>query len=312
MLKPLLRAVLLASLLFAVSACGEKTPEQAAAPAAQASTPDGAILRSAQLLKNDDIQGLIRHAMPPADYERTRAEWTRDVNSTPVTDEDRQKFAETMQKLTAPGAEEALFAEIEPQLRAFDAEYQQQMPMYVAMGTGWLQGMVQESKDLSPEARQQAIAAIAAMGEWVRKTRFTDPASVKQIIAILVRAAREVDVHTLEQARALGFEQSVDKMRITVRALKDALAVYGLSVDRTLESVKAEALSNDGNTAKVLVSYTLFDTPLTGEMEMVNVDGRWYDKDTIDKLRAQAAESSGDEAGPDDAGAEPQPPGEGD
>lgn len=311
MLKPLLRAVLLASLLFAVSACGEKTPEQAAAPAAQASTPDGAILRSAQLLKDDDIQGLIRHAMPPPDYERTREEWTRDINSTPVTEEDRQKFAETMQKLTAPGAEEALFAEIEPQLRAFDAEYQQQMPMYVAMGTGWLQGMVQESKELSPEARQQAIAAIAAMGEWVRKTRFTDPDLVKQVIAILVRAARAVDVHTLEQARALGFEQSMDKMRITVRALKDALAVYDLSVDHTLDSVKAEVLSNDGNTAKVLVSYSLFDTPLTGEMEMVNVDGRWYDKDTIEKLRAQATES-GDEAEPDDAGAEPQPPGEDD
>jgi hypothetical protein len=304
MLKPLLRAALLAVLPIAVAACGGKPPAEVAAPAVQASTPDGAILRSAQLLKEGDIQGLIRHAMPPADYARTREEWTRDVNSTPVTEEDRQKFAETMQKLTAPGAEEALFAEIEPQLRAFDAEYQQQMPMYVAMGTGWLQGMVQESKELSPEARQQAIAAIAAMGEWVRATRFTDPDLAKKVIGILVRAARAVDVHTLEQARALGFEQSMDKMRITVLALKDALAVYGLSVDRTLDSVRAEVLSNDGNTAKVRVAYTLFDTPLTGEMDMVNVDGRWYDKDTIVKLREQAA-GVAEDADDDATGAAP-------
>jgi len=308
MLKPLLRAALLASLFLVVSACGDKAQEQA--PAAQAATPDGAILRSTRLLKEGDIHGLIRHAMPPADYEQARSEWKRSVDATPATDEDREKFAETMQRLTAPGAEEALFAEIEPQLQAFDAEYQQQMPMYVAMGTGWLQGMVQESKDLSPEARQQAIAVIAAMGEWVRRTHFTDPAAVKEVVAIFVRAAREVDMPTLDQARALDFEQSMDKMRITFLALKDALAVYGLSVDGVLDSVKAEVLANDGQEARVRVSYTLFDTPLAGEVDMVNVDGRWYGKDTIDTLRAQAGEQAAEDAA-DDAAA-PSPPGDAD
>ncbi len=47
-------------------------------------------------------------------------------------------------------------------------------------------------------------------------------------------------------------------------------------------------VSNDGKTAKLKVSYTLLGTPLTGETEMVNVDGRWYGKDTIDKLNDKA------------------------
>lgn len=292
MFKPMVRAALAAALLVCVAACGEKSATDTAVVAENTSTPDGAIRHSAELLKAGDIAGLMAHSLPPADFEKAKADWSKEANEDPVTDEDRQKFAETMAKLTAPDAEKTLYAEIEPQLAAFDAQYQQQVPMYVAMGSGWLQGMVQQNKDMSEEAKAQAIAAINALAAWVQKTRFTEPESVKKVLAIASKAARDMNLKTLDEARALSFEQSMDKGRIAFLALKEALAVYGFSLDQTLDSVKPEVVSNDGKTAKVKVAYTLLDAPLAMEAELVNLDGRWYGKEALEKLAEARAEEA--------------------
>jgi hypothetical protein len=292
MFKPMVRAALAAALLVCVAACGEKSATDTAVVAENTSTPDGAIRHSAELLKAGDIAGLMAHSLPPADFDKAKADWSKDANESPVTDEDRQKFAETMAKLTAPDAEKTLFAEIEPQLAAFDAQYQQQVPMYVAMGSGWLQGMVQQNKDMTEEAKAQAIAAINALAAWVQKTRFTEPEAVKKVLAIASKAARDMNLKTLDEARALSFEQSMDKGRIAFLALKQALAVYGFSLDQTLDSVKPEVVSNDGKTAKVKVAYTLLDAPLAMEAELVNLDGRWYGKEALEKLAEARAEEA--------------------
>ncbi|HEY0231762.1 MAG TPA: hypothetical protein VGC55_10965, partial [Dokdonella sp.] len=57
------------------------------------------------------------------------------------------------------------------------------------------------------------------------------------------------------------------------------------------DSVKPEIVSNDGKSAKVKVSYTLLDSPLSTQTEMVNVDGRWYGKNAVEKLREHAADA---------------------
>ena len=227
----------------------------------------------------------MANALPPAEFAKVKADWGKDSNEKPITDEDRQKFQMTMEKLTAPNAEQTLYAEIEPQLKQFDAQYQQQLPMYVAMGSGWLQGMVQQNKDLSETDKQQAVAAINAVAAWVQKTRFTDPEAVKKVLAVATKAARDINLKTLDEARALNFDQSMQKVRVATLAFKDALGVYGFPVDQTLDSIKPETISNDGKTAKVKVSYTLLGTPLAAETEMVNIDGRWYGKQTIEKMR---------------------------
>jgi hypothetical protein len=285
----------LASVAFAallalfVVACNN---QQAGAPAVavDANTPDATIRKNVELLKAADLGGLMQNALPPADFAELKAAWGKDQE--PPTDDERQKFADTMGRLTAPDADRTIYAEIEPELKQFDAQYQQQMPMYVAMGSGWLQGMVQQNKDLSEADKQQAVAAINALAAWVQKTRFTDPESVKKVLAIATKAARDLNLKTLDEVHALTFDQSMQKAHVAMLAFRDALNVYGFSVERTLDSVKPEVVSNDGKTAKVKVSYTLFDTPLTMTSDMVNVDGRWYSKDTIDRVRARKEEAA--------------------
>lgn len=282
----LFRVALVALLAAAAVGCGKQ--ESPTAPAAvSANSPDATIRKSADLLKQNDIAGVMQNALPPADYEKLKADWTKANNERPITDEDRKKFEETMTRLTAPDADKTIYAEIEPQLKQFDAQYTQQIPMYVAMGQGWLTGMVQQNKDLSDADKQQAVAAINALAAWVQKTRFTDPESIKKVLAILTRSARDLNLKTIDEARALTFDQSMQKAKIALGGFKEALGVYGFSVDQTLDSIKPEVVSNDGKAASVKVSYTLLGTPLTATTEMVSVDGRWYGKDTIEKLKEQ-------------------------
>lgn len=298
-----LRAALAASLIVFVAACEQK-PADSAAPAASSTTqaegPDAAIQKSVALLKQGDFAGLMQHALPPTEFAKAKADWGKDAE--PVTDEDRKKFADTMGKLVEPDAETKLYAELEPQLKAFDAQYQQQIPMYVSMGSGWLQGMIQQNKDMSEAEKQQALSAVNALAAWVQKTRFTDPDAVKKVIAIVTKTARALDLKTADEARALTYEQSMQKARTGFQGVKDVLGVYGFSIDQTLDSVKSEVVSSDGKTAKVKISYTLLDAPLTGETEMVNVDGRWYGKHALEKdenkpAAAQPAEGAAPAAG---------------
>jgi hypothetical protein len=287
---------LIALLAAAAVGCGN---QQSSAPVAgTASTPDATIRKSADLLKQNDIAGVMQNALPPAEYEKVKADWSKANNERPVTDEDRKKFEDTKTRLTAPDADKTIYAEIEPQLKQFDAQYTQQIPMYVAMGQGWLTGMVQQNKDLTDADKQQAVAAINALAAWVQKTRFTDAESVKKVLAITTRTARDLNLKTLDEARALTFDQSMQKARVALGGFKEALAVYGFSVDQTLDSVKPEVVTNDGKAASVKVSYTLLGSPLTATTQMVNVDGRWYGKDTIEKLKEQQQPAAPDAAAP--------------
>jgi hypothetical protein len=112
------------------------------------------------------------------------------------------------------------------------------------------------------------------------------------VLAIASRAARDINLKTLDEARALTFDQSMTKAQVAFQALKEALVVYGFSLDQVLDSVKPEVVSNDGKLAKVKINYSLLDTPLSMETEMVNLDGRWYGKEAIEKLNEAKTEAA--------------------
>ncbi|MEI4908346.1 hypothetical protein Q8G40_30140, partial [Klebsiella pneumoniae] len=79
-------------------------------------------------------------------------------------------------KLTAPGAEDKLYAELEPQLKQFEQQSAQQMPMMIAMGQGFIQSAIQQSKDLNDQQKQQTMALTDATAKWAQTAKFTDGA----------------------------------------------------------------------------------------------------------------------------------------
>jgi hypothetical protein len=301
------RAALLLALAALVAACGKNedqaktaaaAPAAAAPVAAPAATPDAAVMASVRALRANDVNGFLVAALPPGEVAKMKSDWAKNLTKDPVTDDDRKKFNDQMTKLTAPGAEDKLYAEVEPQLKKFDQESAAQMPMMIAMGQSFVQSSIQQSKDMTDEQKKQAASLVEAAGKWAQTVKFTDPALVKGAIAVVCQTARDLNLKSLDDARALSYDQGMIKAGIAIGGLKKVLAVYGLQIDKSLDSIKAETVSTTGDAAKVKVSYTAFDQPFSSDSDLVKVDGKWYGKQAIEKWQKQQAEAAATAANP--------------
>lgn len=280
----LIRAVFVVALL-AVAACSKPSPESAGA------TPDGAINAAVGHLREGDFVQFVTAALPPAEVERMRANWQKAMQEDPTSEDEARDFRESLAKLTAPDAVDALMAEIEPRLVEFETKTAPQMPAMVGMGRGLLQSGIQENQELTAEQKTQAKAMVDAIGDWVTSTPFTDRARVRQALTHLVESARALGVSELDQLRALSFDEALAKGSIAWAGASKALAVYGLSIDDALASTRAETVKTEGDTATVRVSSQFLGKPLSTDVEMVRVDGRWYGKPLIDEINARNAAS---------------------
>jgi hypothetical protein len=293
MRAPIVRFGLIVSLAaFAVGCNNPQPPAQTAAPAVPpaapaAAAPDAAIMASVHALRANDVGSLIANSLPPPALAKLKADWSADMTKDPVTDEERKHFSDQMTKLTAPGAEDKLMAEIEPSLKQFEQQSAQQMPMMIAMGQGFIQSAIQQNKDLTDPQKQQTVALIDATAKWAQTAKFTDRALAKQAIGVICKTARDLNLKTVDDVRALNYDQAMQKAGIAVGGMKALFAVYGLQMDKALDSVKAETVSTTGDSAKVKVSYTAFDQPFTTESELAKVDGKWYSKQAIDQWKKQ-------------------------
>jgi len=277
-----------AALATVAAGCNQQAsaPPTAAAPAPAPVTagPDTAILASVHALRTNNVAALLENSLPAADIAKLKADWSKELNKDPITDEDRRKFTEQMTKLTQPGAEDKLFAEIEPQLKQFEQQSAQQMPMMIAMGKGFVQSAIQQNKDLNDAQKQQTSALIDALAKWAQTARFTDAALAKQAIGVMCKTARDLNLKTLDEARALSYDQAMQKAGIVLAGFKQVFALYGLSMDKALDSVKTETVTTTGDSAKVKLTYTAFDQPFTTESDLVKVDGKWYSKQALEQL----------------------------
>jgi hypothetical protein len=281
---------------LSVSACGKDEPAQGAAATAPvavaAVTPTSSIDAGVAALRNNDVMGLLTSVLPAGEIDRMRTEYANDIKSAQVTDEERQQFADQMKKLTDPGAEEALMAELTPQL----AEMGPQLPMMVGFFKGMALSSIQQNPDMSPEQKTQATNTMNAVGSWLETADLANPDLARKAVGIVCETARKINITDLDQARALSFDDAVAKAGVGLGGLKDMLGVYGVDMNKMLDSVKTEVVSEQGDAAKIKVSYDLFGTAQTTETELVKQDGRWYGKDVLEGLKKAATERATAEA----------------
>jgi len=271
---------LLAALLL--SACHGK--DEAAQPGG--STPEAALQASVDLLKAGDFNGLWKHALPPADYANLRTDWSHhQQDPRPITAEDRARFSETMQKLTEPDAETKLYAELQPKLINMQQQYKDQLPVLISVGEALVKSGVSQSKSLSDVQKTQANSVIDVLAPWAQQTPWFDQARAKQAVSVAVATARKLDLKTPEQLRTMDFDAAMGKYSTGYAGLKQLLAIYGLSVDETLNSIKLTPVSSSNGHAVVKVDYTLLGKPLSTESKLVQQDGRWYSEDMLDNAR---------------------------
>jgi hypothetical protein len=267
------------------------------------STPEAALQGSVDLLKAGDFNGLWKHALPPADYATMRADWSRHEQSQPpVTAADRAKFDETMRKLTGPDAENKLYAEVQPKLTSMEQQYKDQIPVLISVGQAVAKSGIEQNKSLSTDQKTQASGVLDVLGPWAQQTSWFDQAKAKQAVGVAVATARKLDLKTPDQLRTMDFDTAMAKYSTGFAGARQLLAIYGLSVDDTLNSVKLTPVSNSNGHAVVKVDYTLLGKPLSTESKMVQQDGRWYAEDMLQNVRQshrqlteQAAQASSSE-----------------
>lgn len=282
---------LLPFLVLAIALAGCKREE---APAtADAGEPTAVIEAGVAALRESDLRAFLESQLPPAEIERLRAEHAAQA-AEPVDEAERERFANWMAMLSAPDAEDQVMAAIEPQLAQFEREIEPQLTRNVAMLKGLAMVAIQQSEDLTPLAKEQAVASLDAVSGWVTSTRFTDRERLREAIGHLAATAREADVATLDALNALDWDASLDRASIAFRGAKRVLETYGFPVDATFDSVRAEVVSQEGDRARVKVSYELLGKPMSFDVELVAREGRWYAKDTLEAIdRAASGASTG-------------------
>ena len=130
---------LLALVVIAGTAACDRDPGPIPPPSSDAVQTVQASIR---LAREGDIAGLLELSLPPAEFTRMKTEWDQRASEHPVSDDARKRFAEAMTRLTAKDAETGLFKQLEPDIRQFDAQYKNQLPAILAMGSGYVTGQV--------------------------------------------------------------------------------------------------------------------------------------------------------------------------
>ena len=259
---------------------------QNAADVSGGSTPEAAVQESVQLIKDGDFGGFWKHALPPADYTQMRADCSQlHLDQRPITAAQRARFTEAMQKLTAPNAETELYTELQPKLTQMQKQYQDQIPVLIGVGQAIASTGIAQSKTLTEAQKKQANDVLAAMLPWAQKAPWFDQAKAKQAVGVVVATARQLDLKSPDELRTLDFDTAMKKYAEVFGGFKQLLAIYGLSIDDTLNSVKATTVNITHGHAHVQVSYTLLGKPLSTDTQMMLVNGRWYNEALVDSVR---------------------------
>jgi hypothetical protein len=287
------RWLLLAAAFALLPACGKQSSEQSGNGS---KTPAKAVLTTVQLLKSGQMDDLLQHVLPPDAYQQVRTRWNaHHTELDQASEAQRKRFAATMQRFTEPGAEKKLWAQVQPKLDQFDKKYKQQLPVTIGVVQLMLGSEINKSDQLTADQKKQAGDLVSALGQWAQQADWGNPDKVKHAIAVITGSARKLDIKTLQQVNALTYKQAMQKYGVVWNGFKQLLDIWGLSIDKTLDSVTAKTIVSDQYKATVQVHYVLLGKPQTLDVQMVKLDNRWYAKDLMDrwyKYKTDAAEAA--------------------
>ncbi|QWT19239.1 hypothetical protein KPL74_15995 [Bacillus sp. NP157] len=251
-------------------------------------SPEDATRDSLELIHQGKFDLFWQHALPPADFAALKADWPkRNAAEEPINDDDRAKFANGVKRLTEPDAEKKLFVDLRPTLVRFDRDYKDQMPLISGMAQSMALTAIEQSKDLSIPQKRQLREAVNVIAPWTQTVAWGDQDKARRAVAIVVDSARNAHLSTPEAMHTMDFNQSMASYTAMWDGLKKLLDVYGLSLDKTFDSISIDTLENTGGTAHVKITYTILDKPIQTDATLVMLDGRWYDSDLLQSVRNQ-------------------------
>jgi hypothetical protein len=242
-----------------------------------APSPAAQVEELARLFRAGDLTGLAQAMVPPSKWEEMRTAYEL-ARLEPVTDEDRARFEEKFERITAPDAVDRLMAEIEPKL----AEARPQAPGALLMAFGAMQvAIASPDSDLTDDQRAALQAAFPGIQRWAGNTDFLSSVVMRDALTLVTDAARRTGITDIDQLKSLPLEAALDRAGTVFAAAKDAVRLYGIDLDAIADSLQVEVLDLDGDSARVRTTVIVFDAPISLDHDLVLVEGRWYGKDAI-------------------------------
>lgn len=269
--------------------------ERAPAPVADeagATRPTQAVTLPAQRLRDNDLGGYVRVAVPPELIPPLQQAWKNGLSRWPLSELPLDgKLPSLLAALAADGSEQRYQAVFEQQFAGAQRELKSAAATLTLFGVQYLQ----TEGDFSDSQRAHYTQLIKALGAWAGQAPLADPARADAAIARLTAAARATGLASEADFTAAGMSASLRRLEPFLAAFKATLADYGLDLDRSLDGLRAGLISRDGDHARVRLRYRLGEARIDTVVEVERRDGRWYRSDTlreIEKILQHAEEQA--------------------
>lgn len=249
-------------------------------------TPEKAIATNLRLTASGDFDGLMKNRLPPADYAQWRQEWdAQHAHPQPVPVAQQQQFAQIMQMLTAPGAEDKLAKRLQAELAGAGGADKGLPPVVASVLAATGKDMIDGSPQLGTEQRRLALQVLGAVNTWAAGVDFADREKLAKAIDLVCATARQLHVQTLQQWQALDYASTMRDYGIVWNGIEGLLDIYGLDLASSLDEGKPAIVSIVSDEAVVQLNLNVDGQAMTGQWAMRRVGGHWYDAAVLDAWR---------------------------
>ena len=270
------KLALAAMLATAVAGCGKppaSSPTAANAGCVQADTPEAAVTLVIDALRNDAPETIPCRAVPPAMQDKLELAWREDRSRWPLAELPlSSKFPAVLAALNGPAAETKLRLAFDHQFAGQTTELQS-----AARGLGlFAVRYIQKESSYQPDQRAHYANLIVALSDWSSHAPLGDRTLGHQAVSLLVAGASASSIHDDAGMHAAGMRGALRGLTPLYRSAKQALALYGLSLDDVLSSVEVSPKDRNGDRARVHVHYLVHGEPVDSDIAVERRDGHWY------------------------------------
>jgi hypothetical protein len=249
--------------------------------------PTQAVTRLVSDLRDDNLPGYARHAVPPALYAQLAAAWGEDRSRWPLTELPLHgRLPGLLTTLAEPGAEKALLTVYRRQFAGAHGELRSAAATLGLFAVQYLQ----REGDYSTEERDHYIQLTGALSQWGKRAPLGDARQAQVAIPQLVSAARLTGLAGEGRFRELGMERSLRRLGPFFGRFKQVLVGYGLDLNAALDSVQITVAEQTGNAARLRLRYMIAGREVDAHVLAERIDGEWYLTDLVRHARAQASE----------------------
>jgi len=283
-LPTLMAGALVAGLLLGLAGCSAETP-----PPGAASAPEQSVLVLAGRLRDNDLVGFARDAIPPGLHPAMAEAWRSGRTRWPLEELPfDHRIPGMLATLSEPGAEKRLQRDFDRQFANAHGEIRSAARSLGLFGVKYLES----DRSLTADERHHAVQLVAAFSAWGEQARLGDPRQARASIARLGLAARRTHLTSEAAFREAGMDESLQRLGPMWAALKDTLRGYDLDLDESLGGMQATLVERNGDRARVRMRYPLAGKTIDTIVAVERIDGHWYLSDFVRHARAAAAQQA--------------------